>query len=91
MKADSALPGVRTGDYIYGRNARFCLLVLYTGMRIGEAYALTWKDIDFKNNTINIDKTMERIKVDGKYQWLLVPLSEASTENCVSWTGSIRR
>lgn len=47
MKADSALPGVRTGDYIYGRNARFCLLVLYTGMRIGEAYALTWKDIDF--------------------------------------------
>lgn len=41
------------------------------GMRIGEAYALTWKDIDFKNNTINIDKTMERIKVDGKYQWLI--------------------
>lgn len=71
MKADSALPGARTGDYIYGRNARFCLLVLYTGMRIGEAYALTWKDIDFKNNTINIDKTMERIKVDGKYQWLI--------------------
>lgn len=71
MKADSALPGVKTGDYIYGRNARFCLLVLYTGMRIGEAYALTWKDIDFKNNTINIDKTMERIKVDGKYQWLI--------------------
>ena len=40
-------------------------------MRIGEAYALTWKDIDFKNNTINIDKTMERIKVDSKYQWLI--------------------
>ena len=29
------------------------------------------KDIDFKNNTINIDKTMERIKVDGKYQWFI--------------------
>src|SRR5690625_5023703 len=29
----------------------------YSGMRKGELCALTWNDIDFKNNTINIDKT----------------------------------
>lgn len=71
MKADEATAGVRTGDYIYGRNAQFCLIVLYTGMRIGEAYALTWEDVDFEHNTIRINKTKERIKVDGKYQWIV--------------------
>ena len=34
----------------------------YTGIRSGELLALTWKDIDFENNTINIDKSYQRIK-----------------------------
>ena len=70
MKADETIAGVKTGDYIYGRNARFCLIVLYTGMRIGEAYALTWDDVKFKRNVIRINKSMERIKINGKYQWI---------------------
>lgn len=70
MKADETIAGVKTGDYIYGRNARFCLIVLYTGMRIGEAYALTWDDVNFKRNVIRINKSMERIKINGKYQWI---------------------
>ncbi len=79
MKADETIAGVKTGDFIYGRNARFCLIILYTGMRVGEAYALTWKDIDFEHNTININKTMERIKIDGKYQWVVdIPKKPAS-------------
>lgn len=32
-------------------------------MRIGEACALEWKDIDFDNNFINIYKTLNRTKV----------------------------
>lgn len=39
------------------------LLCLYTGIRIGEISALTWNDIDLKNNLIHINKTMERIYV----------------------------
>ena len=79
MKADETIAGVKTGDFIYGRNARFCLIILYTGMRVGEAYALTWKDIDFEHNTININKTMERIKIDDKYQWVVdIPKKPAS-------------
>ena len=70
MKADETIAGVKTGNYIYGRNARFCLIVLYTGMRIGEAYALTWDDVNFKRNVIRINKSMERIKINGKYQWI---------------------
>lgn len=69
MRATEAMPGIRTGDYIYGKNAKFCIIVLYTGMRIGEAYALTWKDIDFEKNLIHITKTKERIHKEGRYIW----------------------
>lgn len=30
----------------------------YTGCRIGEILALTWKDVDFKNKTISINKSL---------------------------------
>lgn len=33
------------------------VFLIYTGCRIGEALALTWADIDFENNHINISKT----------------------------------
>lgn len=92
LKATEVTPGVRTGDYIYGRNARFCIIILYTGMRIGEAYALTWKDVNFEKGIIYINKSMERIKIDGKYQWVVdtvkrpksnrsIPLSERARES----------
>lgn len=35
------------------------LLLIYTGMRIGEAVALTWADIDFKNKIIHVTKTAD--------------------------------
>ena len=34
------------------------LTLYYSGMRKGELLALTWGDIDFDSNTINIDKTV---------------------------------
>ena len=37
------------------------LLTLYTGMRIGELCALQWKNIDIKNQTLNIEQTIQRI------------------------------
>lgn len=35
------------------------LFMLYAGLRPGEVSALTWKDIDFKTNEINVDKAVE--------------------------------
>ncbi len=32
-------------------------VLMYTGTRIGEALALTWKDINFEENAVNISKT----------------------------------
>ncbi|MGP7817727.1 tyrosine-type recombinase/integrase [Niallia sp. 01092] len=37
----------------------FFKILLETGMRKGEAAALTWKDIDLKEGTININKTLD--------------------------------
>lgn len=38
--------------------SRYMLLtIMYTGMRPGEIAVLTWDDIDFKNQTININKS----------------------------------
>lgn len=39
----------------------FVLTLLYTGMRRGEIVALTWKDIDLKKSTINVNKAVEYI------------------------------
>lgn len=38
------------------------LLCLFTGIRIGEVCALSWDDISFKENTIFIHQTMQRIQ-----------------------------
>ena len=38
------------------------LLILNTGMRIGEALALEWSDIDFKNKTLKVNKTLTMAK-----------------------------
>ena len=41
-------------------------LLLCTGMRVGEATALTWNDIDYANNVIHITKTVCRTAT-GEY------------------------
>ena len=32
------------------------MIGFYTGLRISEAFALTWDDIDFKNHTLTVSK-----------------------------------
>lgn len=54
------------------------ILLAFTGIRIGEALALKWKDIDFDEKEISITKTL--FNIDGKkdeYQ-LLTPKTKTS-------------
>lgn len=37
-------------------------LLLYTGLRIGEALALTWEDVDIQNKTIRVNKNLKQVK-----------------------------
>lgn len=50
------------------------VILLNTGMRVSELYGLTFKDVDFKNRRINVNKQLHRI--DGKYV-VLPPKSKA--------------
>lgn len=38
----------------------FVAFILCTGLRVGEAAALTWNDIDYFNNTISVNKTVAK-------------------------------
>ena len=42
------------------------MLSSYMGLRIGEVCGLKWSDVDLKNNTIAIKRTVQRIYEDGK-------------------------
>lgn len=37
------------------------LLTIYSGMRIGEVCALQWKDVDFEEKVVRVNKTIQRI------------------------------
>lgn len=39
------------------RNGEVFILILGTGLRIGEALALTWSDIDFENQILSVNRT----------------------------------
>lgn len=53
-------------------------LFYFTGMREGEALALTWEDIDFKNKNIFINKTATRFFDDNGNRILNNPKTEKS-------------
>lgn len=55
------------------------LICLYTGLRVGEVCGLKWKDIDFKNKDMYINRTIQRITINGKSALQeLPPKSETS-------------
>lgn len=71
-------------SYMFG-----IILCLYTGLRIGELLALTWQDINFKNNTLSITKTCyDGVDDCGKFgriidspktksSWRIIPLPKS--------------
>lgn len=46
----------------------FFIFLYYTGMRKGEVQALTWEDIDFKNNQILVTKNLTPKTFDAPYK-----------------------
>ena len=42
------------------------LISLYSGIRIGELCALKWDDVDFKKNSLTINKTIQRVYIKDK-------------------------
>ena len=42
------------------------LTCLFTGLRLGELCALKWVDIDFDNKILKVDRTVQRLYVEGR-------------------------
>lgn len=70
----------KVGERVYGVNAYYVILIIYTGLRIGELMALTWSDIDFENKTLSVNKSRAKGKIDGKITlYVKDPKSESGT------------
>lgn len=55
--------------------------LIYTGLRIGEAIALEWKDIDDKNNTITINKNVVEVKSQETEKYVLKKQDSTKTDS----------
>lgn len=42
------------------------LLVLYTGLRLGELCSLKWTDIDFEGRVLSVSRTVQRLYAEGQ-------------------------
>ena len=49
------------GKSIY-RLGNALVLILFTGLRLGEAMGLMWEDIDFQKSTLTVRRTLEQVK-----------------------------
>lgn len=66
-------------SHIYSRLGNLLTVLLGTGLRIGEALALTWDDIDFDTGIISIYKTMAyKPGEDGRYDYRIGPPKTAA-------------
>ncbi len=59
-----------------------CLCMMLAGLRTGEALALMWKDIDFENKTINVERAttiVPKFDENGKIKERITVISETKT------------
>ncbi|MDE6517847.1 MAG: site-specific integrase [Acetatifactor sp.] len=58
------------------------LLCLYTGLRIGELCALKWTDFDFKNMSLTVNRTVQRIAAqNGRAKTVLLETDPKSEDS----------
>lgn len=84
---------VRNDSYYKGYAPMF-ILGFGTGMRIGEILSLTWKDIDFNNNSIHVDKTLckicDYVRQGGKARFTITAPKTAASTREVPMLGKVK-
>lgn len=55
------------------------LLTLNSGLRLGELCALRWSDIDFSSGVISVQRTVQRLTVDGVGKLVIQPPKSLSS------------
>lgn len=59
------------------------MLSLFTGIRIGELCGLKWSDIDFRNKTIRIGRSVQRIRSDSSNSKTEVIVAAPKTQSSI--------
>ena len=59
------------------------LICMYTGIRLGEACALTWEDISLTEGYIYIHKTMQRIQKEHNEKKTMIIIAEPKTQSSI--------
>ena len=68
------------------------VVMFNTGMRVGELAAITWDDVDFKNNTISINKSLNRYrKVDNGITVGISTPKNITSKRTISFNDSVRK
>ena len=57
------------------------ILTLYTGMRIGEIAGLRWSDINFDTGVIHVQRTIQRISVEGSDKKTVIIIDKPKTDS----------
>nr|WP_316612629.1 tyrosine-type recombinase/integrase [uncultured Ruminococcus sp.] len=65
VQADALISAIETADELHRTIVR---LLLFTGMRRGEALGLKWSDIDFKKGTLKICRTIQFLPKRGIFE-----------------------
>ena len=55
--------------------------LIFTGLRIGEAIALEWNDIDYKNKTITVNKNVVEVKSKETGKYILEKQDSTKTDS----------
>lgn len=73
----------QNGNRVYKFGA-FYVFLLYTGLRLGEALALKWTDIDLEKRTVSVSRTIVYIKDRSKNDGSKILIDQTSTKNGLS-------
>ena len=65
VQADALIDAINAADELHRTIVR---LLLFTGMRRGEALGLKWSDIDFKKGTLKICRTIQYLPERGIFE-----------------------
>lgn len=57
------------------------LLCLHTGLRLGELCALKWGDIDYNNRTLTVNRTVQRVAVEGHISKTILMEADPKSES----------
>ena len=47
---------------IYGNASKLLVLIMYTGLRVSEACALKWENVDISNRTLHVQASLSKVK-----------------------------